>query len=80
MTDDLVKRLRCDHPDQLTCEAADRIEELEARLRGLEKNLMVYAPTLVDGPEHDVGYYYGYHTAINRIRAALAELKGGKDA
>ena len=31
MSDDLVKRLRYDHPDQLTCEAADRIKELEAK-------------------------------------------------
>ena len=43
MSDDLVKRLRCDHPDQLTCEAADRIEELEAENETLRKGLEIYA-------------------------------------
>lgn len=43
------------------------LEAREAALREAEKNLMLYSPTFVDGPEHDVGYYYGYHTAMNRI-------------
>ena len=37
-------------------------------------NLRTYAPCLVDGPEHDVGYYHGYHTALNRILDTIAEL------
>jgi len=94
MSDDLVKRLREDQPvtqdmtSTLQCAlqdaAADRIEELEAKLAkavelALTKaavNLRTYAPSLVDGPEHDVGYYYGYHTALGRILDLLAELKG----
>ena len=42
-------------------------------------NLRTYAPCLVDGPEHDVGYYYGYHTALGRILDLLAELNGQDD-
>ena len=43
----------------------------EEALREADKNLSVYAPTLVDGPEHDVGYYHGYSTAMNRILALI---------
>jgi hypothetical protein len=48
MTDDLVKRLRCyadidDHP-WVYGEAADRIEKLEAALRGIIVHCEVPAP------------------------------------
>jgi len=48
-----------------------------AALEAAELNLRAYAPHLVDGPENDVGYYHGYHTAINRIRALMK--KEGED-
>jgi len=62
-----------------------RISELEAErdtawnaaLEEAKLNLRAYAPHLVDGPENDVGYYHGYHTAINRIRALMK--KEGED-
>jgi hypothetical protein len=38
-------------------------------------NLCTYAPHLEDGTEHDVGYYYGYHTALNRTLALLAAVE-----
>lgn len=84
MSDDLVKRLR-DLGDHASFEphmhhtAADRIEELEAKLAKVVVNLRIYAPSLVDGPEHDVGYYYGYHTALNRVLDLFEELKGQDD-
>lgn len=53
--------------------------ELELALTSEVVNLRTYAPYLVDGPEHDVGYYYGYHTALGRILDLLAELKGQND-
>lgn len=56
-----VEYIRADHVDALLKQAR------EDALREAEKNLRVYAPTLVDGPEHDVGYYHGYATAVNRI-------------
>ena len=49
--------------------------EREKALREAEKNLSVYAPSLVDGPEHDVGYYHGYVTALHRVLDLIAEDK-----
>lgn len=67
-------------------QAEARIEELEAKLSKSEAlwakavvNIRTYAPSLVDGPEHDVGYYYGYHTALARILDLLAAQKGQDD-
>lgn len=80
--DDLVKRLRegDEFEQSMLAEiAADRIEELEAKLAKVVVNLRTYAPSLVDGPEHDVGYYYGYHTALNRVLDLFEELKGQDD-
>ena len=76
MNDDLVKRLREDQPvtqdmtSTLQCAlqdaAADRIEELEAKLaRALE------------GLDKIQSGYYGRAAAI--ARTTLAELTGGKD-
>jgi hypothetical protein len=47
--------------------------EREKALREVEKNLKVYAPHLVDGPEHDVGYYHGYVTALHRVLDLISE-------
>jgi len=44
-----------------------------AALEAAELKLRVYAPHLVDGPENDVGFYYGYHSALDRIRAMKEE-------
>ena len=64
-----VEYIRADHVDALLKQARGDA------LREAEKNLMLYSPTFVDGPEHDVGYYYGYHTAMNRILALISEDK-----
>jgi hypothetical protein len=42
MSDDLVKRLRNldTHPEGAPCKAADRIEELEAKLVNIERELL----------------------------------------
>jgi len=60
---------------------AERDAQVRAEaLREAAVSLKTYAPHLVDGPEHDVGYYHGYYTAVDRIlnlallgRAALGE-------
>ena len=53
------------------------IAQIEARgMRKVFNDLQVYSPVLVDGPEHDVGYYYGYITAMNRILALADEMEG----
>jgi len=47
---------------------ADRDARVRAEALGeAALNLRTYAPHLVDGPEHDVGYYHGYYTAVDRI-------------
>lgn len=53
--------------------ALDRMlrEEREKALKEAAVNLKAYAPHLEDGPEHDVGYYHGYQTALNRIAALI---------
>lgn len=73
MTDDLVKRLRdkvevsriYDDDEELLDEAADRIEQLEAALRGI-----------FDGPR-DVKKSYAEHF-IDACIEARAALAGGK--
>lgn len=47
----------------------------EQALREAAENLKAHAPNLVDGPEHDVGFHYGYHIAVDRI---LALIKKGQ--
>ena len=92
MSDDLVKRLNDLAADKINLRSENmalkaKLSESEALLAeavelALTKaavNLRTYAPCLVDGPEHDVGYYYGYHTALGRILDLLAELKGQND-
>ena len=88
MTDDLVKRLRCDHPDQLTCEAADRIEELEAKLSKSEAllakavtslqhiaaNKITDELTVIEWDTHDT--FTVLDTCISKARTILVELKG----
>lgn len=59
---------------------ADRVDALlkaerEKALREAAKNLSAYAPSLVDGPEHDVGYYHGYVTALHRVLDLISEDK-----
>ena len=61
MIDSEHEYIRADLVDALLKQAR------EDALREAEKNLRVFAPSLVDGPEHDVGYYHGYATAVNRI-------------
>ena len=56
-----VEYIRADHVDALL-----KVKR-EKALREAAKNLEVYAPHLVDGPEHDVGYYHGYATAFHRV-------------
>ena len=73
MSDDLVKRLRCDHPDQLTCEAADRIEELEAKLAKAVESLEKLARL-------GNGDLYGNSDGNMIARTTIAELKGETDA
>jgi len=53
--------------------AAAEKQAWNAALEAAELKLRVYAPNLVDGPENDVGYYYGYHSALDRIRAMKEE-------
>jgi len=53
--------------------AAAEKQAWNAALEAAELKLRVYAPHLVDGPENDVGYYYGYHSALDRIRAMKEE-------
>jgi Lar family restriction alleviation protein len=62
--------------DDLIKERSDEVQAaVAAALREAAVNLCTYAPHLEDGPEHDVGYYYGYHTALNRILALLAAVE-----
>ncbi len=56
----------------------DALAARDARVRAeaLKKavvNLKTYAPHLEDGPEHDVGYYHGYYTAVDRILALIPD-------
>ena len=59
--------------------AEAKLSKSEALLAKAVVNLRTYAPHLVDGPEHDVGYYHGYHTALDRILDFTTELKGQDD-
>jgi len=70
MSDDLVKRLRDDSGDWLTDLAADRIEELEAKLA-----------KAVEWAEKVRQYAMSWDDKYLAERASdiLAELKGGKD-
>ena len=48
----------------------------DAALEAVIVNLKTYAPHQDGtGPEHDIGYAAGYHTALNRVQ----ELKKGPD-
>jgi len=62
-------------PEYIRADLVDTLlkQAREEALREAGKNLSVYAPTLVDGPEHDVGYHHGYSTAMNRILDMLQE-------
>jgi len=53
--------------------AGEKDAAWNAALEAAELKLRVYAPHLVDGPENDVGFYYGYHSALDRIRAMKEE-------
>ena len=86
MTDDLVKRLRSSKnvfyeyaadDGAFLREAADRIEELEAKLAKLiEASKPFAAIKIKDGRSQpgEIG-----RTDVTNIRAALAELTGGED-
>jgi len=68
MSDDLVKRLRDDSGDWPTDLAADRIEELEAKLAKAVDTLMFYGGVMPNAflPIQDGG---------EKARNTLAELK-----
>ena len=66
MSDDLVKRLWLHDCEGITREAADRIEELEAKLA----KAVEAGKTMDDGCDCE---------RCNQARATLAELTGGKD-
>ena len=68
MTDDLVERLRDDSGDWLTDLAADRIEELEAKLA---KAVEALEAGIVCTTKHG-----GAAEFLRIARATLAELKG----
>jgi hypothetical protein len=70
MSDDLVKRLRDDSGDWLTDLAADRIEELQAKLTQAED--FVLRTLRYAGNNGD-------DFLADKARAALAELKGETD-
>ena len=70
MSDDLVKRLRDDSGDWLTDLAADRIEELEAKLAKAVEALEFWQKA----QEPDID------EAIELMQTTLAELKGDPDA
>ena len=75
MSDDLVKRLRAgDHFEKVMSarQAADRIDELEAKLEKAVETLKRYGGVMPVAftPIQDGGY---------KARATLAELTGGKD-
>ena len=78
MTDDLVKQLRNSKGwPTLGNAAADRIEELEAKLAkavGALGDIYDGEPEWPDDPEKELDW------CRNRARAALAELKGSTDA
>ena len=83
MNDDLVKRLREDQPvtqdmtSTLQCAlqdaAADRIEELEAKLAKAAEALRT-----VEKHMNDLGGYDGRFTIRKSVSTTLAELKGEK--
>ena len=73
MTDDLVKRLenvRCDGVEELCWEAADRIEELEAKLAKAVKALDDALLT---------GYFGDNQDEHSRLWDVYEELTGGKE-
>jgi hypothetical protein len=88
MTDDLAKRLR-DHiavsfddrghvfEDEVLCDdAADRIEELEAKLA---KAMDVIDWALICWDDHQEHGYNMQGDWVSDARATIAELTGGKD-
>lgn len=81
MSDDLVKRLR-DLGDHASFEphmhhtAADRIEQLEAKLAEAVEALTFYA-TLI-GEKHECPWHMLSDDYGEKARTTLAELKGGQ--
>jgi hypothetical protein len=61
-------RARSDDDAQTALERVKQEVRNEA-LREVYQNLRTYAPhhDPITGPEHDVGYANGYHTAMNRV-------------
>lgn len=69
--DDLKERLRANHLDECY-DAIDRIEELEAKL-GKAVNMLEAAL------KYNTAMHGGAAAYNQRIKAAIAELTGGKD-
>ena len=82
MSDDLVKRLRVDDPwCQPKCaDAADRIEELEAKLAKAEELVKVaFNEGFCEGMDEVQRQRGGKNWYESRSRQRLAELKGEID-